>query len=665
MRISVFLRTLPLLLLLTSPIALLAQFQQPTEEELKMTTDLKAPGADAVYLDIEEIANDPMHYQSFYARIKVLTEKGKELATVNLPYLKDNFQITDIKGRTIQPNGTVIPFVAKPEDLLISKSGNLQIERKVFTLPDVKVGSILEYRYQLQYGDRHFSSPFWEIQRRYFVHHAHYSFRPFGNFMPGNQHLSSLFLIDSHGREVNTLMWWAILPPGVTVKTDMTDYKVDVTDVPPSPDEEWMPPIQSILYNVKFYYTSALGVKDFWLNEAKDWSKDVDRFAAPSEPIRAAVAGIVAPNDSQSDKARKLYEAVQALDNTDYSRKKGVSELKDLKLKEAKRAEDTWKQKSGSSEDIALLYLAMARAAGLTAYAAKVVDRSQGIFDPAYLSLYQLDDTLVIVDIDGKGILVDPGEKMCPFETLSWRHSDAGGLRQGPTGVAFVTTPQQPYAANAEVRAGDFNLDAHGAITGTARFVLSGQEALRWRQSALKNDPGEVKKQFDRALESTLPQGVQAHVDHFIGLDTPGASLMAIIKVEGTLGMATAKRLLVPGFLFETRSHQPFVNEAKRLEPVDMHYGEQVTDQVVYHLPAGFTVEGAPQDTKAMWEGHSAYLTSTTQTPGEVTVIRQMVRAFTVAKPEEYQALRGFYQKVAAGDQQDLVLAAPPAAKAN
>ncbi len=146
MRISVFLRTLPLLLLLASPIALLVQFQQSTEEELKMTADPKAPGADAVYLDVEEIANDPLHFQSYYARIKVLTEKGKELATVNLPFLKDNFQITDIKGRTIQPDGAVIPFVAKPEDLLISKSGDQQIERKVFTLPDVKVGSIIEYR---------------------------------------------------------------------------------------------------------------------------------------------------------------------------------------------------------------------------------------------------------------------------------------------------------------------------------------------------------------------------------------------------------------------------------------------------------------------------------------------------------------------------------------
>ena len=58
----------------------------------------------------------------------------------------------------------------------------------------------------------------------------------------------------------------------------------------------------------------------------------------PSNPrtIREAVAGLIAPTDKDEDKAKKLYAAVQALDNTDYSRKKGESELKQLKLKEAK-----------------------------------------------------------------------------------------------------------------------------------------------------------------------------------------------------------------------------------------------------------------------------------------------------------------------------------------
>jgi hypothetical protein len=40
------------------------------------------------------------------------------------------------------------------------------------------------------------------------------------------------------------------------------------------------------------------------------------------------------------------------------------------------------------------------------------------------------------------------------------------------------------------------------------------------------------------------------------------------------------------------------------------------------------------------------------------------MRAFTIVKPEEYQDLRGFYQKVSAADQAQLVLAAAPAAAA-
>src|ERR1700744_606722 len=61
-----------------APVFASAQFQAPTPEELAMRSEAKAPGADAIYLYYEEVDNDPLHYQSIYARIKVLTEKGKE-----------------------------------------------------------------------------------------------------------------------------------------------------------------------------------------------------------------------------------------------------------------------------------------------------------------------------------------------------------------------------------------------------------------------------------------------------------------------------------------------------------------------------------------------------------------------------------------------------------
>jgi hypothetical protein len=49
----------------------------------------------------------------------------------------------------------------------------------------------------------------------------------------------------------------------------------------------------------------------------------------------------------------------------------------------------------------------------------------------------------------------------------------------------------------------------------------------------------------------------------------------------------------------------------------------------------------------------------------DLTVMTALARAFTFLQPEEYGQLRDFYQKVAAADQQQLVLHATEAPKGN
>ena len=667
MPISVFLRRTFLLLLATAlPLSARAQFRDATPEELKMTADPKAPGAAAVYLNVEEDDDDTVHFQTFYARIKVLQEKGKELATVELPYLRGDFKVSAIKGRTIHADGTVIPLEGKTEDLLVFKNGDRQVGQKVFTLPSVEVGSILEYRYEIHYDDRHLSSPTWNIQKRYFVRQGHYSFKPVKGYLSGGRAIPDIVVLDAKGRAQNTLLWSSLLPPGGTLKPDTLGHiLVDVADVPPTPDEEWMPPVQSLLYKVEFYYKDADSGEDFWVSESKQWGKDEDRYVEPTKALRDAAAGLVDAGDSELDKARKLYKAVQALDNTDFSRVKGAAELKKLGLHEARRAEDIWTQKSGSSEDIAQLYLALLRSAGLNAYAMRVVDRERRTFDPSYLHFGQFDDMLVILSAGGKEIFLDPGEKMCPFQMLHWRHAFAQGIRQGPSGITLSATAQQPYAGNSLLRNGEIRVDEHGAVTGAINFEMTGQLALRWRQTALRNDETEVKKRFDEWLKTTVPDGIEAGIDHFTALDNPDLPLAAMVQVKGALGAATAKRLLLPGYFFQTRGAHPFVDQEKRLEPVDMHYGEKINDQVVYRFPASFTVEAVPQDGKTPWEGHAVLVTKSKVDPGQVTIARQFVRAFTLLKAEEYQDLRAFYQKAATSDQQQLVLTATAAGKGN
>jgi hypothetical protein len=271
MRVPVFTHSLLVLLAIASSALLHAQFQKPTDEELKMTADPKAPGDVAVYFNVEEITDDPRQFHGFYARIKVLQDAGKELATISIPYESDDESVYDFQGRTIHSDGTVIPFRGKPQILLGPKTTTTngvqrQINHKVFTLPGVEVGSILEYRYTLRYEGHldqfstlhgRYSAPQWRIQRPYFVHKAHYVFMPMKEFLP-RIHTQSVMTemgadrIGTHGLQLDTLKWDLNLPDGMKMIFDSNyRYIVDVTDVPPAPDNA------NFLYFVYFHYENV------------------------------------------------------------------------------------------------------------------------------------------------------------------------------------------------------------------------------------------------------------------------------------------------------------------------------------------------------------------------------------------------------------------------
>jgi hypothetical protein len=626
--------------LLASPVAMRAQFQDATAQERQMTADPKAPGAAAVYLNVSEIADNSLGFHSLYVRIKILAEEGESLATVEMPYEKDwegyVYEVAAIQGRTIHPDGSVVPLKGKPADLLVSKVGTDKIARKVFTLPDVTVGSIIEYYYQLRYRDVWDYPPVWHIQRDYFIHKAHYMFNTNTDYNVG---------------------LWTVLPTGMKVIPDaLNRYSLDMEEIPAAPNEDWMPPIESSLYRVQFYIRDSNDPVVYWKAAGAKWSKLVDEFANPSRKMRNSLINVVTASDTDLDKAKKIYKFVQNLDNTDFSREKSKAERKDLKLKTVKHAEDVLTDKSGSSSEIALLYLSMLRAAGLNAYAMSVVDRDQGLFTAGYMYFDQLDSTIILLNIDGKEIVLDPGEKMCPFQTVSWKHSLATGIRQSANGSVIATSPSQPYSANTIQRIAELNLDPTGAIDGNVRILMTGQEALYWRQKALENDEAEVKKQFEQWVTDMVPDGAHVQIDHFIALADPENTLAAVVKVQVEAGAATSKRILVPGLFFETHGSHPFVAQDKRLTPVDMHYAEVVSDDVTYTLPTGLTVESTPQTAKIPWEGHAVMLIKSKTDPTEVNITRTFARTFTFAKTDEYQAIHDFYQKVAAADQQQLVL---------
>ena len=659
MRTHVSVRLALLFLAIAAPALVRAQFQPPTDEELKMTSDPNAPGAAAVYLYREETTDDHMHFHSYCERIKVLTEKGKELATIHIPYEHGSFKVTDIKGRTIHADGTVIPLTASPSDLMDFKTKTRQVNEMVFTLPSVEVGSIFEYRLQIRYADDIVSSPSWEIQQTYFVHKAHYVFTP----DKGGGH----YITNSRDEILDRLAYTSTTPSLITkvVHEISGRYTLDLTDIPPLPNDDWMPPLNTIKWRLEFYYTHAASTANFWESEGKFWAKESERFANPSSSLKKAVSDIVSPGDSDEQKARKIYAVVMKLDNTRFSRTKSEAERKADKLKTIKNAEDVWKQQSGTDDEITLLYIALARAAGLKVWPMKVVDRSRAIFDSSVLSASQLDDYIAIVEIGGKEVYLDPGQKMCPFGMLHWKHTMASGLRLTDKGPLLARTALATYKEAVVQRTAMFEIDEHGSVKGTARFVMLGPDALYWRQRALQNDEEEVKKQFNESMRSYLPDGVQGDFDHFLALDDYAVNLIAFIKISGNLGTATGKHFFLPGLFFESRARHPFVAQDKRTVPIDLHYADTEQDNVTYNLPPGYSVETTPQASDVTWPGSALLKITSTAKGGSVTVVRTFAHNFAFVPPENYNDLRNFYQKVATADQQQLVLTRATPAKGN
>jgi Domain of Unknown Function with PDB structure (DUF3857) len=85
-------------------------------------------------------------------RIKVFTEKGLSYADIRIPYLSDDRyeRITDVQGYTynIGPDGEVEKIKLEKSQIFNQKVTGEFSEVK-FSLPQVKTGSVFEYRYRL------------------------------------------------------------------------------------------------------------------------------------------------------------------------------------------------------------------------------------------------------------------------------------------------------------------------------------------------------------------------------------------------------------------------------------------------------------------------------------------------------------------------------------
>ena len=620
--------------------------------ELAMKDNPASPGSLAMVLFREEIVNSKDSTEVYYYRIKIFTEEGKKHADVEVPFLKGQSDVKDIRARTIHPDGRVIDFSGQVIDKFVVRAGDTKILAKTFTMPDVTPGSIIEYRYKIQRDADLLYNILWHIQEDLYTKRAHFVFQPY------------------QGSNAPALLWRsANLQAGVApVKLKDGSWALEVHDVPGLPDEEFMLPEDELRGHVEFVYTDEDHPKDskiYWDTVARSKFQSQDQYVGKRGSFRDLAAKLTASGDSPEDKLRKFYARAQQIHNVDTDREKTAQEARRDKTKDNNNVDDVLKHGSGDSGDIDLFFVALTQAAGFDSGLVWVAPRNQRRFDPSMQDRRMLDDYLVWVHAGDKDYFLDPGAALCPFGTLPWYETAITGLRPTKQGAVFMPIPAATGADSAIDRRAQLKLDeSDGTMSGNLVITYTGQRALDRRRDALNQDETGKNKIITDEVKSWFPTNAKFELTSINGWDKPDSPL----EVQGKLmlpGMAEAvgRRVLLPLGLYEAGRPQMFQTTSRK-QDIYFHFPFAEHDDVTIQVPKGWHAESLPDPAIVSPGGQLRYEISAKQEGDALHLERKLVVGGIVYPVDSYNAVRRFFGNAKEGDEKQLVLqTAPPASK--
>jgi hypothetical protein len=613
--------------------------------DLKMTSDPKAPGAPAIYLyrQVDRNDADKATSEMNYVRIKILTEEGRENANVQIPFRKQRTSVSNIRARTIHPDGSIVNFDGKVFESTIVKSKTLKYLAKTFTMPDVTVGSIIEYRYNYNFDDNYIFDSEWILSEELFTRHAQFTLKPYG-------------------RNGYSVEWQypAGLPLGTQPAQIGADRIIQMTadNVPAFPTEDYMPPENELKFRVKFVYYDELPETDvdkYWRKFGKKESGRVEGFVDKRKAMEEAVAQIVSPGDAPEVKLQKIYARTQKIRNLSYEPRKSEEELKREKMKPASNVEDIWKDGYGSGSGITWVFLGLARAAGFEAYPCLVSGRSEYFFHKERRNSRELDANVVLVKVNGKDMYFDPGAAYTPYGLLPWMETGVNGLRLDREGGTWIMTPVPDSSVNRIERAADVKLLDDGSVEGKLKVTYSGLEALSRRLTERNQDETERKNYLETEVQEAIPTGSEVELTNKPEWSSSDISLVAeyTIKVPGWASSA-GKKLIFPTGLFGG-SEKHLFEHSDRVHPVYFIYPFTKSDTVNVGLPLGWKVGSLPapidEDAKA-----AEFKLKVGDQGGNLQVHRELRSDLTLIPVNAYGSLRMFYQIMRKHDDEQIVL---------
>ncbi|MBN8879069.1 MAG: DUF3857 domain-containing protein [Sphingobacteriales bacterium] len=559
-------------------------------------------------------------------RIKILSEKGLEWANVHLEYVSQNNDqgITGLEAQTynLDDNGNII--ITKLEKKLVyDKKLNKRRSEKVFTLPGVKVGSIVEYKY------KHVGMGLidWYFQRSIPVKYSRFKMDfPEEIEVHVTPHVSRDYerKKETSGRRV------------------ISTYSI--TDVPSFRGEPFI--INEDFYRDRLetkvigytvdgrYYNRVAN----WLQvikalmEDEDFGAQIKKNIPRTADLDAKLKDITQPYE----RMKTIYKYVQ--ENMQWNEYVGIWALDGVKA--------AWKDKKGTSGEINLILVNLLKDAKLNAHPVLVSTHDNGVVNTADAGTFewpgyqQFDKVMAFVEIDKKEYVLDASQKETPAHLIPAEILETQGLvieKIETYEWGWRQLSNQNLSRNTILING--KIDEAGKMTGEA--TISSYDYARLSRLPVARKGKE--KYIEKYVSSN--QGMTVEDISFTNLDNDSLPLIQRIKFNQPLNSSGEYSYFSSNILSGLEKN-PFVADHRYS---DVFFGTNQAYVIIgnFNIPEGYELEALPKNIKLIMPDTSIVMTRMAQFTNGILMTKIQVEFKKPFYPAtQYAEFQEFYKNL-------------------
>jgi hypothetical protein len=524
--------------------------------------------------------------EEIHNRIKIFNDNGKNEADIHISYYSgDHLEyISGVQAETINLVDGKVEVTKLDKKLVYTKNIDKTMSEITFTMPNVKPGCIIEYKYN--WNTNSFSDfPDWYFQEKIPVKYSEYNTSiPDVFYFRVMPHLEQKLIKSTKSAEGRSL----------TDESGSYPYDLEVetrgmANIPALSDEPFMSSFNDNVQALRFQLVSIRPIGGFSKSYSDTWAKVGGRLIDDQDfggQLKRKLNGeeeIINKAKSLKTDEEKIAFVFNAVKNEmkwngedDWYTNDGTSR--------------SWENKTGNSAEINLILYHLLKQSGVEAYPMVVSTREHGKVDPYYTSLIQFNRAVVYVPVDStKMYILDATGKYNIYNETPAELLNSSGL--------FIDKAKDQYdiihikkdipatqlvSIEAEIKPG-------GKIEGTAQ--ISSTSYMRINTIERYKTDGE-KKYIDFLKDDNNNLKITSVKFENIDVDT----LPLIQKVDFSLDLAGSDEnyIYLNPNIFTSIKTNPFLSE-NRMTDIDFGYRQGYYINSVYKIPAGFKVDALPK----------------------------------------------------------------------